>query len=535
MGHHHPVPPPSPAAPPPLPSLAEDAPELQHPALVRLQTATAVGAGVRRAAKWGLANRVASQLLQFLGTIVTARLLFPEDYGKAAVVFPITSFAAVFTTLGLGSAVAYSRRVTEELLSSAFWLNAVAGFVMAGLVAGLAVPLSGVLGIPDLVPLLALASLTFALNFSPVHVALMERTLRFKQIAVIETGSTVLNIATIIATAMAGAGAFALVLGPVVYTVSITALYWGAVRWVPRRGPDRASLRELWSYSRGLAGTSMLNFWSRNADNLLLAGFVSQAELGFYSRAYNLMKLPVTQMYTMMGRVLFPAMARLRDDRARLGQAWLVALSTGAAVTAPVTIGIAVAAPALVEVLYGRRWLGMVPVLQLLAVSALPQILTTTVGGVLRATGATGQLFRLGLIGAALSLVAIALGLPWGTLGVATALLVKFYLDVLISFRRCLVLLDLRARDALFSVGGVLLACLTMAAAGVLVRVQTPDHQAWQVLLLQVAVCAPAYLLVLALVDRRPLTQIWGVLSGSRSARRRVGHPADQPSGGGAA
>ena len=67
-------------------------------------------------------------------------------------------------------------------------------------------------------------------------------------------------------------------------------------------------------------GFRILNFWARNADNLLLARFVPLAELGNYTRAYNFMTLPVGQMNTMMGRVLFPALTRLRDDRPRMGR-----------------------------------------------------------------------------------------------------------------------------------------------------------------------------------------------------------------------
>ncbi len=532
MGHHLRVsaPPPSVPVPPGSGSLAEDAAELQHPALVRLQTGAPVGSSVKRAAKWALANRMAGQLLQFLGTIVTARLLLPEDYGKAAVIFPVTTFAAIFTSLGLGSAVAYSRRVTEELLSTAFWLNAVAGVVMGGVVVALAVPLSALFREPELVPLLALSSLTFVLNLSVVHLGLMERVLRFKKIAVIEITCTVLNIATIIATAAAGAGAYALVLGPIVSTVSTTLFMWVAVRWLPRRRPDLASLRELFRYTRGVTGFSMLNFWSRNADNLLLARFVSQTELGLYSRSYNVMRLPVTQMNTMMGRVLFPAMTRLRDDRKRLGRAWLTALSTAATLTAPVTLGMAVAAPAMVEVLYGTRWLGMVPVLQILAVSALPQILTTTVASLLRATGATGLLFRVGVATASMSLVAICIGLPWGTVGVATALLVKFYLEVLVTFRFALRQTGLRARDILGALWGVAVACLALAGVGVLVRLNL-EAAAWQVLLAQMAACGATYLAVLALLDRRPLAQAWGILgrsSGSSGTREETPDAARQ-------
>jgi O-antigen/teichoic acid export membrane protein len=494
-------------------SLAEDPFDQQHPILRRLQSGHDLGNGVRRGALWAAGGKVSGQVIQFLGIIVTARLLTPDDYGKAAIILPLTTFAALFTSLGLGSAVIHTRRVTEKILSTAFWVNAVTGVLMTGLVAALSVPLARLFGVPLLTPLLLIASLNFTLNLNVVHTALLERTLRFKQIAVLETVCSVVSIGTVVVTALAGAGPFSLVFGPLAYTVVRTVLSWCVVRWFPRARPDWASVRELLTFTRGITGFNILQFWSGNADTLLLARVVSQADLGDYSRAYNLTKLPVGQVQMMLTRVLFPALARLRDDRPRLGRAWLRALSVAGMATAPMAIGMAVAAPAMVEVLFGTRWLGMVPVLQLLAVSALPQTLTATVGSVLRATGATDALFRLGLVMASLSLVAMVIGLPWGTVGVATALMIKFYLEMLVVARPCLRQTGVPWRDLLRAVRGVWVACLSLAAAGLLVRLLVGDvWPAWQVLLTQIGACSAAYVLTLTLVDRTMLALVWGAL-----------------------
>lgn len=491
-------------------ALAEDDLALQHPVLQGLQmSGTSVGAGARTGALWALGSRVGGQVVQFIGTIVTARLLMPDDYGVTAVIFPIVFFATIFTNLGLNSTVIHARRVTEQLLSTAFWINFVTGLALTGIVAGLSVPLSRLYGVPRLVPLLCLASVLFSVNISIVQVSLLERTFRFKQIAIIETSCFVIGVVVTIVTAAFGAGPYSLILGPLITECCQSAAMWAAVRWRPRARPDRASIRQFWTMSRGITGFQTLNFWSRNGDNLLLARFVSLAELGNYNRAYNLMKVPVQQMNTMMSRVLFPALTRLRDDPERLGRAWVRALSTAGAATAPLTVGMAVAAPAMVEVLFGRRWLGMVTVLQLLALAALPQILTTTVSGFLRATGATGTLFRLSVLTSSMSFAAILIGLRWGTVGVAAALTVKFYLEVFVWLRPCLRRSQLRWRDLVRAMGGVWLACIALAAAGLAVRAAGDGHlSAWQMLVAQISTAGVAYFGVLAVTDRPALLQL---------------------------
>ncbi|MDP9436771.1 MAG: lipopolysaccharide biosynthesis protein [Actinomycetota bacterium] len=514
--------------PPPAPPAA-DVPE-QHPVVLRLETGVPLGRGAKQGAVWAVGSKVVSQFVQFLGTIITARLLLPSDFGITAVVFPVLTFGAIFNTLGLSSAIIHVHRVTEKLLSTVFYVHAAMSVLLTAIVALLAAPLAVLFDIPALTPVLMLASLIFVLNRSLVPTALLERTLRFKQIAVVETVCAALGIVTTVVAAVAGAGAYSLVLGPLVDQATRSFGSYALVRWRPRARPDRESLRELWTFTRGITGFSLLNFWSRNADNLLLARFVDLTSLGYYNRAYNLMRLPVLQVNIAMSRVLVPAITRLRDDRPRMGRAWLRALAATGAAAAPVTLGMAVAAPAMIEVLLGRRWLGMVDVLQVLALSALPQTLTTTVAGLLRATGATDTLFRLGLLTSAMSLAAMLIGLPWGTLGVATALAVKFYLEVLVSLRPCLRETGLRWRDLVRALRGVWFASMALAAAGLAVRLGVPDSlPAWQVLLAQVSACAVAYLAALWVVDREPVLLVANGLRGLARRRRPAVVPSSAP------
>lgn len=491
------------------PALAEDDVNLQHPTLVRLQNGANVGSAVRKGAAWATGSRVASQVVQFLGVVISARLLVPSDYGNTAVIAPLLAFAGLFANLGMASAVIHARRVTEELLSTAFWTNALAGVGLTGLLALLAVPLSRLFHNPELGPLLLLASILFTINLGIVHLSLLERTLRFKTIAFIETGSTTLAVIAIVVAASLGAGPYSLVWGPIVNMTSTTVCLWSTVRWRPRARPRVKAMREIWAHSRGVTGYNLLTFWSRNTDNLLLAGVVSLSALGNYNRAYTLMKLPIQQMETMMTRVMFPAMSRLRDDRPRLAKAWLRAITVASSLTAPVTLGLAVSAPAMVEVLFGQRWLGMVTVLQLLAVSALPQTLSTTTGGLLRAVGATDTLFRLSIITSSLTVIAIISGLPWGIVGVATALLAISYVEAFICLRQCLRALQLRWRDLRRALLGIWMSCLGLVATGIGVRlVASSSTPAWHVLIAQVLLCSITYIGVLSLVDRRLVTPL---------------------------
>lgn len=437
-----------------------------------------------------------TQAFQFLVSIVMARLLLPSQFGETALVYSIAAFAQIFTDLGLSAAVVHANRVTEDLLSSAFWLNAISGVALTLVVSALAVPISLIYGEPDLVGLLILVSLNFTFSLGAVQLALLERSFNFQRIAIVETSSSFIGMAAVPVAALLGLGVYSLVLGPLLTTCLLSASLWASVRWWPSRWASRATIHELWNFSRGLVGFNAVNYWSRNLDNLLLGGTVSSAELGYYNRAYNLMMIPVGQMGGVLMRVLYPALARMRDEPARMGRAWTraVAVATGS-ITLPLTLTMAATAPALVEVLYGPRWTGMVTVLELLSLAAVPQILGAATGGPYRAAGRTGLLFKLGLVASACTVLAIIVGLPWGTTGVATALLINSWVCLPIVVAPLARILQLPLTQLLSpAIAGWAPAAATVTGE-LLVRFLVPaDLAAWQVLLLQLCAGGALYL-----------------------------------------
>jgi O-antigen/teichoic acid export membrane protein len=480
--------------------------EAEHPALARLASGVTLAQGARAGGFWLAGASLGTQVFQFVVSIVMARLLLPSQFGEMALVYAIAAFAQIFTDLGLGAAVVHAKRVSEELLSSAFWLNAVTGLGLTLLLSALAVPISLVYGNSNLVGLIIVTSLNFTFSLGVVQLAMLERSFNFRRIAIIETSSMVIGTAAVPVFALLGLGVYSLVLGPLVTTLLLSTSLGISVRWWPKRGASRAALRELWNFSRGLVGFNAVNYWSRNLDNLLLGGTVSSADLGEYNRAYNLMMIPVGQMGGVLMRVVYPALARMRDEPARMGRAWsrAVAAATGS-FSLPLTLTMAATAPALVEVLYGPKWTGMVTVLELLSLAAVPQIIGAAAGGPYRAAGRTGLLFKLGMISAALTVLAIVAGLPWGTTGVATALLIKSWGCLPIVVAPLARILQLSVRELLSpAVAGWAPAAATVAGE-LLVRFLAPaDLSAWQVLLLQLGLGGILYVTVMWHSDSEP-------------------------------
>ncbi|MCZ2803687.1 lipopolysaccharide biosynthesis protein [Modestobacter sp. VKM Ac-2983] len=483
---------------------------------------------MRSGAVWTALSRVSMQVLQLAASVVLARLLLPEDFGLAAVVTTLAGFVTVFADFGLSTAIVQRETINERILATAFWLNVGLNVVLAVIACLVAAPVAGFFDMPELENLIYLASPSLLLALTTVQMGLLRRRFDFRRLGLNALLKTVVTVAVSVGGAFAGLGPAALILGPVVATGVATAQLWWFVRWRPAHGPDRESLRQLWSYSRGLLGFMFVNYWTRNADNLLVGKVLGAAPLGFYGRAFNLMMIPIIQMNAILSTVLTSGLSRVQKDQAQLGRVWLTSLKLSWLVGAPMSVGLAACAPALVETLFGSRWMPMVPVLVLLSLGGPAQLIGSNTGPLFESVGRTGLHFKLGLVSSVLAIVAIACGLPFGIVGVAAAILIKDWIVIWVILFPALRMAGLRIGQLFRALAVPAGATATMAGLVLLTAVLVDPLGALPTLALQVTVGAVTYAVIILLADRRFLAEVRGGAP-ARSSEPTPAAPVSEP------
>ena len=486
----------------------------------------ALGARIRRGVAWKGASQIFLQLSRVVVMVVLARLLSPHDFGVAAMVLVFGTLALIFSDLALGAALVQRRELSERDRSTVFWLSVGVGAVFT--VAGVAV--SGLIadfyGEPEVQPLFAVLALTFIVTaLGSTQKALLTRELDFRSLEVRLMLSTLLGAAFAIVAAARGFGAWALVLQQVVIAVSSTILLWVASPWRPRLVFSTTALRRLVGFSANVFGTRLLFYTSKNADNILVGRFLGAASLGAYSIAYNLMLAPIERIAGPVQDVLFPAFSRMQDDVRAVAELWLRANRMIAAFSVPALLGFALVAPEFVSVVLGAKWNAAVPVIQILACVGVLQSVQRLNSSVLQARDRTGTLFRFSIVAAVANVIAFAVGLRWGIVGVAAcyavsnALLQPLYMHLTARTVGLSLLASVRnlagvAQAAALMAGVVLSARLLLSDAGVASPVR-----------LTVLVAAGAAAYVLACAWRAP-----GLLADLKALRvRRPSVPEPLP------
>ncbi len=385
-----------------------------------LLTPVSLGATAARAVRWSAVSQYGQQAIQLVATGVLAHLLPPSDFGLMGMAAVFAGLAALLGDMGTATALVQRPQVDNRLLSTVFWTNAGVGTIVA-VAAALASPFAALLaGEPRVAALLQVLSLAYVLSsMVSVQRALLQRGLRFGELAQVELTAMIIGCITGVAMALLGLGVWSLVCQSLASALCSTLLLFGITGWAPSLEFDWLALRSVARFSLNLTGFNVVNYGSRNVDNFLVGRYLGGEQLGYYAMAYKLMIYPVTGLASVVGRVLLPAFSQLQDDASRLGKAYIRVVGHISVVAFPAMLCAMVLADPSVRLLLGLRWQPIVPLLVILAPVGMVQSIGAPVGNLFVAKGRTDWLFRVGVASSLLVTAAFVFGLRWGVYGVA--------------------------------------------------------------------------------------------------------------------
>jgi len=243
--------------------------------------------------------------------------------------------------------------------------------------------------------------------------------MRFTAIAIIEIASLVFGIGTAVTLAWYGAQYWALVGSQLILGLTYAVGVWSLCRWRPGRPVRGSGIRPMLAIGRNVTVFSILNYFARNLDNLLIGKFWGSQQLGFYSRAYQLLLLPIDQINAPIGSVAVPALSRLHGSPERYKRSYLRIVEKIAMITMPAMALMIATADWLVRIALGAQWSGAAPILAILGLAGLVQPVANTVGWLFISQARTRHLLQWGLIGSTILMISILAGVRWGAMGVA--------------------------------------------------------------------------------------------------------------------
>lgn len=410
-----------------------------------------------RAAVQGTAVRYliffSSKLLLFISTAVLARLLTQDDFGVVGFAITTINFLDVISSLGVGPALIYYPE-SDRTSSTAFWANLIISFVIFGF-AWLIAPLVALyFRDPRATDVIRILSLAYPVSsIGDTYGTLLAKRLSFNRTFLPEFLRAMTKGFSSIGFALAGFGAWSLIIGQICGEAVATIAYWKSLPWRPSFIMELATLKSLLDYGVKYVGADIVSIVLLNLDYLLVGRYLGAEALGVYTLAFRLPDLVVLQFARSLSTVIFPIYSKMRGVPDSMARGFFMTTRYISLITVPLGLGLALVARPFTQVVFTEKWIAAVPAIQGIAIYSLLLSLSYNAGGAYKASGRpqintwTG-LFRLTLLFPALwwavavakSIVAVSwmhalvaltgtivnmyvaaqmLGLPWRDLGKA--------------------------------------------------------------------------------------------------------------------
>jgi PST family polysaccharide transporter len=404
--------------------------------------------------------------VQILVLPVIGRVLGPHAYGQIALVSPFIIFSMMIAESGLGACIVRAEQVTAALEGTVFCFSAGLSLIIIAGFAVIAWPVGQLLHEPLFPPLLlAMSSILLLASLHIVPAALLLRARRYDWIACCDVvasfggiGATVLGLAL-------GWGVWSLIAQQVAFWLCKAGVATIGSHYRPRLVFHFALIREHAQFGANLTGGALLGFIARNIDNLLIGAFIGTEALGYYAMAFQVVCLPQMILSGSIYVTLFSSTSEARRAGRVVPDQFLAVLRGSLLIAVPALVGIASTGPLSVPLLLGDRWLPMVGLMWLLVPFGIAQASSAATGGVLIGLGRADITFRLTLIGATSTILAILIGVQIGTMAVAFGVSLTAMLSLWLSLQAVMRECAARPGDVIGVFLPPLVAALLMGAA----------------------------------------------------------------------
>jgi O-antigen/teichoic acid export membrane protein len=377
-------------------------------------------------ALWMLIGLGGRQGLAIVLNVLLARILVPEDFAAVALVSSFIVILNVISQLGISVALVQRPEIDEEVLDSAFALTIGLFSVGAGLLLCLSGPLAQYYEMLLLAPLLKVAAFTFLIQgLASFNRSLLLRDLCFRAISFTEILSTLVNAGIALSTALAGYGAYSILWGNLGAALTTLFIFVSLKRFVPKSLGTFSAMKSLLKFGVWISIGRVLGQASGQFDRLLIGKVLTEQALGGYYLAQRITTILPNLITSMIDQVLLPIYSSTNNDPQVIERGYWKGLRFSVILVVPVCVLIAAYARPLIWLLFGEKWLHIIPLVRIFAIFGALQGMG---GGVFASVIYASGIPQLNPIMNGFRILVLPLcvwiGSHWGVTGVAWGVLV---------------------------------------------------------------------------------------------------------------
>lgn len=383
---------------------------------------------------WSAIDSFLGQGITFIVGLVLARLLSPSEYGLIGIV---TIFITVFNAIidsGFSQAVIRKKDASNDDYNTMFITNMVLSVLMFLVLFFCAPAIARFFERPELVSLTRVMGVVMIINaLSITQNTVLTKRIDFKTKTKASLISAVLSGIVGISMAFMGYGVWALVGQQITKQLTNTVCLWIFNKWWPNFKFSHQSFKYMWGFGWKMLASSLLDTTWNQLYQVVVGKFYSPATLGQYSRAKEYASIFSSNINSIVGRVSFPVLAEIQDDKSRLVAAYRRIIKTTMFVTAVCMISMGAIAEPMIYCLIGPQWHQAATFLPLICISLSLYPLHAINLNMLKVQGRSDLFLGLEIIKKIIAIGPICLGIfvdiYWMVAGSVVAGIIAFFLN----------------------------------------------------------------------------------------------------------
>ena len=383
---------------------------------------------------WSAVERFSVQGIQFILTIIIARLVSPSDYGLIAMLGIFLAIAQTFIDSGFSNALIQKQDRTETDFSTVFYFNIVVGVVVYLLLYLCSPFIASFYNEPKLDLVTKVVGLNLIISsFSVVQRAKLTIALNFKLQAVTSLIAVVISGVIGVYMAYVGYGVWAIAFQALLNNFLNTLLLWVVTKWMPKHSFSLFSFKQLFGFGSKLLFSDLLNVIYVNLYTLVIGKKFSATNLGYYNRAYTLTYFPSGNIGQIITRAMYPLQCGIQNDEALLRDSFIKYIRITCFFIFPLMLLLCLLAQPIVILILTEKWLPAVPLIQILAIAYMWDPIMRINENILKVKGRSDYVLISEIIKKIFAIIILLLSLPFGIKAICVGSIIYSLADMSIS------------------------------------------------------------------------------------------------------
>jgi O-antigen/teichoic acid export membrane protein len=461
---------------------------------------------------WNYVSFISGKLLNFVTTLILARLLIPEQFGLVGYCTTAIQYFDIMNSAGINNSLLARKDKIEEAANSALVINIIMGVFSIGLSWFIAPLLADFFKAEEVTGLFRLLSVVLLINgLGLVPGTLLQRNLQFRTMSVPYIVGNLAKGVTSIVLALLNYGPWSLVWGQIVGELVSTIYVWILAKWWPTFKFDWKVTKELGGYGSHIIVIGFAGALLSNVDYIIIGRVLGAAALGIYTMAYRIPELTIGSLNSVTSRALLPLISQMQTDEEAIRSFCLNFISYITVFTFSIGVGLAMVSKLIVENLLSSDWLPAILPMALMSIALAISTVGHTFGAVYKSINRPEVLTRVAFVKLPIIILLIIFFTRWGIIGVAVGqlvfALVSFLIDCVVANRvvriKYLKLIDALAPAAISS----LIMALVIGAVQLTITIS-----GWGGFAIIILLGVVIYVMTLSLLRRDMLVQIFKII-----------------------